>query len=182
MGFPTDPGEELVVLLGEDGEAIGTAPKATVHSTSTPLHLAFSCHLLDAEGRMLVTRRALSKIAWPGVWTNAACGHPAPGEAMEDAVRRRLAQELGTGVTGLELVLPAFSYRAVDASGIVEHEVCPVYVGRIDGALEPSPAEVAEWQWVEPDRLAQALRATPWAFSPWLVLQAEQLPVLAGAA
>jgi isopentenyl-diphosphate delta-isomerase len=176
----TDP--ELVVLLDDRRQPIGTAPKSTVHTASTPLHLAFSCHLLDADGRMLVTRRALSKIAWPGVWTNACCGHPAPGESMESAVRRRLQHELGVDVEGLELALPDFAYRAVDASGIVENEVCPVFVGRVVGELRPAAAEVAEWQWVEPERLQAGLRATPWAFSPWLVLQAEQLPVLAGAA
>ena len=72
-------------------------------------------------------------------------------------------------------MLPDFSYRAVDASGIVEHELCPVFVGRIAGPLQPDPSEVAEWQWVEPERLLTAIRATPWAFSPWLVLQAQQL-------
>lgn len=173
--------EELVVLLDPTGAPVGTAPKATVHTDATPLHLAFSCHLLDAEGRMLVTRRALGKAAWPGVWTNACCGHPGPDEPMESAVRRRLQQELGVGVRQLELALPDFSYRAVDASGIVEHERCPVFVGRIDGELLPAEAEVAEWQWVEPAALLTGIRATPWAFSPWLVLQAEQLPVLAGA-
>ena len=29
--------------------------------------------------------------------------------------------------------------------------------------------------------LLAGIRATPWAFSPWLVLQAEQLPALVGA-
>ncbi|MFP5251714.1 MAG: isopentenyl-diphosphate Delta-isomerase [Actinomycetes bacterium] len=173
--------EELVVLLDDAGRPIGSAPKSEVHTDATPRHLAFSCHLLDADGRMLVTRRALGKIAWPGVWTNSCCGHPAPGEPLEAAVQRRLQHELGTTAEGLELVLPDFSYRAVDASGIVEHELCPVFVGRITGPLQPDPSEVAEWQWVEPERLLTAIRATPWAFSPWLVLQAEQLPALAGA-
>lgn len=173
---------ELVVLLDQQGRRIGSAPKAEVHTDATPLHLAFSCHLLDEEGRMLVTRRALTKRAWPGVWTNACCGHPAPDESLEEAVHRRVAQELGTGLEELELVLPDFAYRAVDASGIVEHEQCPVFVARIDGTLQPDPAEVAEWQWVEPDRLLAGVRATPWAFSPWLVLQAERMPQLAGAA
>lgn len=173
---------ELVVLLDDDGTPVGTAPKATVHSAATPLHLAFSCHLLDEEGRMLVTRRALGKAAWPGVWSNACCGHPGPGEAMEAAVRRRVREELGVDVHGLELVLPDFAYRAVDASGIVEHERCPVFIGRIDGQLRPDAREVAEWRWVEPEPLLTGIRATPWAFSPWLVLQAEQLPALAGAA
>lgn len=173
---------ELVVLLDEGGSPIGTAPKADVHTDATPFHLAFSCHLLDDEGRMLVTRRALGKRAWPGVWTNACCGHPAPGEHMETAVQRRVRQELGVDITALELVLPDFEYRAVDASGIVEHERCPVYVARVDGELRPDPDETVEWQWVEPERLLAGVRATPWAFSPWLVLQAEQLPLLAGAA
>lgn len=173
---------ELVVLLDVAGEQIGTAPKASVHTGDTPLHLAFSCHLLDDEGRMLVTRRALTKTAWPGVWTNACCGHPGPGEPSEAAVHRRMEQELGVAVRGLELVLPDFSYRAVDASGVVENERCPVYVGTVDGQLRPDPAEVVEWQWVAPEQLLAGIRATPWAFSPWLVLQAEQLPLLAGAA
>ncbi|MGA7203077.1 MAG: isopentenyl-diphosphate delta-isomerase, partial [Specibacter sp.] len=50
---------ELVRLLDEEGSEIGTADKALVHGTDTPLHLAFSCHLLDGRGRTLLTRRAL---------------------------------------------------------------------------------------------------------------------------
>ena len=77
-----------------------------MHHASTPLHLAFSCYVLDESGRLLVTRRALSKATFPGVWTNTCCGHPAPGEAIEDAVVRRVGQELGITLHDLRLVLP----------------------------------------------------------------------------
>ena len=50
---------ELVVLLDEAGNAVGTAAKRDVHHASTPLHLAFSCYVFDREGSVLVTRRAL---------------------------------------------------------------------------------------------------------------------------
>jgi isopentenyl-diphosphate delta-isomerase len=166
---------EEVVLLAEDGTPVGTAPKATVHTRDTALHLAFSCHVFDESGLVLVTRRALSKATWPGVWTNAFCGHPLPDEPLEDAVRGRAQFELGAGLDGLEPLLPDFRYRATDASGIVENEVCPVFRAVVTGTLEPNPDEVAEWRWVEPDALRRAVDAAPFAFSPWLVLQLQQL-------
>ena len=101
---------ELVVLTDEAGHAIGAAPKAEVHTTETPLHLAFSCHVLDAEGRVLVTRRALAKKTWPGVWTNSFCGHPAPGEDAEEAITRRAAMRGAT-------VAMAWSNQVADITG-----------------------------------------------------------------
>ena len=167
---------ELVVLLDEAGNPIGTADKATVHTTDTPLHLAFSCHVFNDAGEVLVTRRALSKKTWPGVWTNSFCGHPAPGEDMVDALTRRAHEELGLVVTDVTLGLPDFKYRAVDASGIVEYEVCPVYTARASLDPVPNPDEVAEFAWVKPQHLLAAIEQTPFAFSPWINLQ---LPALA---
>jgi isopentenyl-diphosphate delta-isomerase len=165
------PAPELVVLLADDGTPIGTADKAAVHGGDTPLHLAFSCHIANADGRLLVTRRALTKRTFPGVWTNAVCGHPAPGEAMQDAVRRRARHELGLTLDELRLVLPDFRYRAADAGGIVENELCPVFIARVDVDPEPERNEVAEWAWVDPAALRQAVADAPFVFSPWLVKQ-----------
>ena len=173
---------DFVVLLDDDGNEIGTAPTSGVHGTETALHLAFSCHVSNARGEILVTRRALDKRTWPGVWTNSFCGHPRPGESVVDAVHRHAQHELGLTLRDVQLVLPHFRYRAVDASGIVENEICPVYTAVVDDEPRPNPREVAEARWVDPVDLVAALRATPWAFSPWLVLQAEQLNLLDPAA
>lgn len=172
---------EYVVLLDDDGREIGTAPKSSVHGTDTALHLAFSCHVFNDAGEVLVTRRALDKTAWPGVWTNSFCGHPAPAEPVLDAVHRRASYELGLTISDVELVLPLFRYRATDASGIVEHEICPVYTARASSDLALNPDEVVQSRWVRPEDLGASLATTPWAFSPWLVLQAEQLPLFAPA-
>jgi isopentenyl-diphosphate Delta-isomerase len=169
---------ETVVLLAADGTRTGTADKATVHSTDTPLHLAFSCHVLDDDGRVLVTRRALSKRTWPGVWTNSVCGHPAPEETFEDAIRRRARHELGLDVIDIALAVPDFRYRAVDASGVVEHEVCPVFTARAVGDVALNPDEVMDHAWVRPVDLRAAIDAAPWALSPWLVEHAPALALL----
>lgn len=169
---------EFVVLLDDTGSPIGQHDKATVHSSDTPLHLAFSCHVFNSEGLLLVTRRALSKTAWPGVWTNSFCGHPGPGESIEEAIVRRAKRELNIEVLDVRAALPDFRYRAVDASGVVENEICPVFIATTTSTPSPADDEVAEFVWADPVALAHAVTATPWAFSPWLTLQ---LPALSKA-
>ena len=171
-------GPELVVLLDPDGAAIGTAPKAEVHHADTPLHLAFSCYLVDDAGRLLVTRRASTKRTFPGVWTNSFCGHPAPGEALDEAVRRRARQELGVDVGGLRLVLPRFAYRA-EHDGVVEREMCPVFTARATGTPAPDPAEVDEVRPVAWGDLVAAVREGTWpGLSPWCAEQVTELTAL----
>ncbi|SNS62974.1 isopentenyl-diphosphate delta-isomerase [Micrococcales bacterium KH10] len=162
---------EQVVLLSEDATAIGAADRVTVHHSNTPLHLAFSCYLFNQHGQLLLTRRALSKLTWPGVWTNSFCGHPQPSEDPIDAIHRRAEYELGAQVTDIAPVLPDFRYMAIDASGIVENEVCPVFSATIQGPLQPRAEEVSQWQWVDPVAITRAVRLTPFAFSPWMVEQ-----------
>jgi len=112
------------------------------------------------------------------VWTNSFCGHPGPGESLEEAVARRAERELGLTVTNVRAALPNFRYRAVDASGIVENEICPVFVATTDAIPMPAEDEVCEFVWADPAALLTAVTSSPWAFSPWLTLQ---LPALAEA-
>ena len=51
-----DHAADHVVLLDEWGTARGTIAKRDAHHASTPLHLAFSCYVVDAAGRVLLTR------------------------------------------------------------------------------------------------------------------------------
>jgi isopentenyl-diphosphate delta-isomerase len=168
---------ELVVLLDEAGRSIGSAPKSRVHHHKTPLHLAFSCYLFDDARRVLVTRRALDKRTFPGVWTNSFCGHPTPNESVDEAVIRLGRQELGVDIAELHCVLPEFRYRAVAPDGVVENEVCPVFVGRTVGMLDADPNEIMDSAWVPWDELFAAAQSG-WAISPWAV---EQVPLLEAA-
>jgi isopentenyl-diphosphate Delta-isomerase len=173
MSEPRVMNQELIVLLDAGGRAAGTAPKAPSHHASTPLHLAFSCYLTDEAGRVLITQRAHGKASFPSVWTNSCCGHPAPGEGLREAVRRRVPDELGLRPEDLTLVLPEFRYRATSADGLVENELCPVVRATAAGELRLDPDEVAAAEWRDWDACVE-LTGHP-AASPWFRAQMEQL-------
>lgn len=169
---------EQVVLLDASGQAIGAEDKVTVHHRNTPLHLAFSCYVFNDRAEFLLTRRALHKRTFPGVWTNTCCGHPAPGEDMKAAIVRRLREELGLTVRDLELVVPGFQYRAVMPNGVVENEKCPVFAAFTEDSPRPNPDEVAETRWVSWKEFSAGVLADRTEVSPWCALQVRRLTAL----
>lgn len=172
---------EYVVLLDDDGLAVGTAKKTAVHTRHTPLHLAFSCYIFNDSGHVLMTKRAYGKPTWPGVWTNSCCGHPAPNETIVEAIHRRTWEELRLPVTDVTVVLPNFRYRSVMPNGIVENELCPVALARVSGHLDPDPdpIEVDSWKWLRWRNFLEFVEheGVP-AVSPWCVLQCDELATL----
>jgi isopentenyl-diphosphate delta-isomerase len=170
-----------VVLVDEQDRAIGRARKDEVHHAETPLHRAFSVFLFDRAGRTLVQRRSLAKRTWPGIWSNACCGHPRPGEPTRDAAARRCAEELGLEPGDWWLALPDFRYRA-ELAGVVENEICPVLVARVAGTPVPDPREVADWRWLGWEELLAELGGDPGRWSPWCHEEAARLEAQAGFA
>ena len=83
-----------IILVNEHDEAIGTMEKMEAHRKGL-LHRAFSVFIKNDAGEILLQQRALDKYHSPGLWTNACCSHPFPGESVEAAAHRRLAEELG---------------------------------------------------------------------------------------
>ncbi|NXZ85635.1 isopentenyl-diphosphate Delta-isomerase [Serratia fonticola] len=160
--------QQHVVLLDEQGQPTGVMEKYAAHQRQTPLHLAFSSWIFNPQGELLITRRALSKKAWPGVWTNSVCGHPQWQESTEHAIEQRCLYEVGLNVEQITAVAPDFRYCETDASGIMENEICPVYAALTTGAVAARADEVMDFHWVDLPALISAVTATPWAFSPWM--------------
>ncbi|HEX6686503.1 MAG TPA: hypothetical protein VF062_27270, partial [Candidatus Limnocylindrales bacterium] len=53
--------EQLVELVDPQGVACGTATVARAHSAPGIRHRAFSVHLFDPQGRLLLQQRAAAK-------------------------------------------------------------------------------------------------------------------------
>ncbi len=166
--------DELIVLVDQQGNSIGTAPKLASHNATTPLHLGFSCYVFNHKGQFLLTQRAKSKKVFPGVWTNTCCGHPGPSEKTEDAIKRRLKNELGLEVKKLKVALPNFRYKAA-MNGVVENEICPVYIAVTQGEPRPNPDEVEGYTWVDWKEFIKKIETNPGDYSPWATAQVEEL-------
>lgn len=160
--------DEMVVLVDEENNPLGTARKSETHHADTQLHRAFSVFLFNENGELLMQRRAFSKLTWPGVWSNSCCGHTMLNERTEQAAVRRLAFELGLRNVELKMALPDFRYRA-EKDGIVENEICPVLVGYTDQEPSLNPAEVAETKWVQWDDFLDNIRRIDCELSPWAI-------------
>lgn len=169
-------GAEEVILLADDGRHIGTMSKSEVHGHDTPLHLAFSFYGFTGDGDFLETRRSRDKPVFPGVRTNTCCGHPAPGERFEEAITRRVRYELGLVATEIRLALPRFRYRA-EMGGVVENEICPVFVGRVRGTPQIDPSEVDSVRKTKWSAFVERISnpASRGEFSPWAVLQVDAM-------
>ena len=167
--------QELIVLVDSAGRPIGTAEKLASHHGSTPLHLGFSCFIFNRRGQLLITQRAVVKKVWPGVWTNSVCGHPGPNESMEDAIRRRLDYELGMGAIDLVCALPDYRYQTPPFRGIVENEICPVYLGRTSNEPKPNSEEVAAYRWISWENFLSSIKKNPERYSYWSTEEARLL-------
>lgn len=164
-----------VVLLEEDGTSRGAAGKLEAHRAPGELHLAFSVFLYRRDGTLLLQQRALDKYHFPGVWANACCSHPQPGEDLVASAERRVAEELGIACR----LRPAgqFVYRATcPTSGLVEHELDHVLLAVVDAEPRPDPHEVAATAWFDAGQVLAAVdgrdraavAAVPAPLAPWL--------------
>ena len=160
--------EPLIRVNGSD-EPLGFLDKWACHEGGGVLHRAFSVFVLNAAGELLLQQRQQSKRLWPGYWSNSCCSHPRAGEEMEEAVARRLEQELGIRAE-VEFVFK-FEYRAAFKDIGTEHELCWVYVGRTDAAPVINTSEIAAWRWIAPGDLDAALQEDPGSYTPWLKME-----------
>jgi len=164
---------ELLILVDADDRETGYLSKAECHDGGGILHRAFSIFLFNAGGELLLQQRGATKRLWPKFWTNTCCSHPRQGESMEIATTRRLQQELDTG-SALEFVYK-FAYQARYDDQGSEHELCSVYLGRLEREATANDTEIAALRFVSARELQQEIDAEPERFTPWFKMEWQRL-------
>ena len=163
---------EKVILVDEQDNELGTMEKIEAHRKAL-LHRAFSIFIFNDRGQMMLQQRALSKYHSPGLWTNACCSHPRPGEDLMDATARRIVEEMGFTCDLVEVF--TFIYKAPFDHGLTEHEVDHVFLGHYNNEPSINPEEVAEWKWIEIPALLSDLRSDPDKYTVWFRIALDEM-------
>ena len=158
---------EQVILVDQFDNELGSIEKMEAHQLGV-LHRAFSVFIFDKDGRMLLQQRALHKYHSGGLWTNACCSHPRPGEQVESAAKRRLTEEIGIE-TDLEPMFN-FTYKATFENGLTEHEFDHVFYGQFNGKLVPNEQEVMSVRFATIEDISRQIREEPARFTAWFLI------------
>lgn len=142
--------EEILEIVDEDGNPIGTATRGECHSDKNLAHRAVHVLVLNSRGDVFLQKRSRNKKIQPGKWDSSAGGHTCPGEDWETAARRELEEELGLEVAQLEL-LKDYVWRSD-----VETEVVRAYTARSEGPFKLHPDEIDEGRFWSPEELREA--------------------------
>ena len=132
---------------------------------SGSLHRAFSIFIFNSKGEMLIQQRADAKYHSAGLWTNACCSHPMPGEDVILAAQRRLFEELGFNTTLTKAF--SFSYYAAFSNGLIENEFDHVFTGTYDGSISPASVEVKDYCFMSMDHIRNSIISHPAKYTEW---------------
>ncbi len=156
-----------VILVDERDVETGIMEKLEAHQRNM-LHRAFSVFIFDNQGRMLLQQRALSKYHSPGLWTNACCSHPRPGENTLRAAENRLQLEMGIDT---ELYYKtSYLYKADVGNGLFEHEFDHIFTGHYSHDPAPNPDEACSFKWLETESIKKLIEQEPQRFTVWFRL------------
>jgi isopentenyl-diphosphate Delta-isomerase len=167
---------ELVIEVDEHDQAIGSIEKLDAHRKRVR-HRAFSVFLFAVDGKMLVQRRSLSKYHSPGLWANACCGHPRPGEQVEVAAIRRVKEELGVTLNAVTKY-GRTAYSADLGGDMGENEIVHLFTAVCEETIKPAASEVAEVLWIELEKLAADMASDGENFAFWFKHYLREFPDL----
>ena len=156
--------KQQVILVDTNDQPTGIMEKMEAHQKGL-LHRAFSIFIFNEKGEMLLQQRAAGKYHSSGLWSNACCSHPYPGEDTVVAASRRLKQELGFE-TPMEKAFD-FIYREEMDNDLIEHEFDHVFAGYYNGEVNFDPAEVMNISFKSVSEIQYSLRLEPQKFTAW---------------
>ena len=165
---------EKITLVDLNDNVIGYEEKLKVHQEAL-LHRAFSIFIFNSQGQLLIQQRNINKYHSGGLWANSCCSHQRENEKLNEAIHRRLKEEMGFDCDLKEIF--TFSYKTFYNNGLTEYELDHVFIGFYDGAVNQNPEEAQAIKWINYAQLSDEVNSNPEKFAYWFK---EALPKVIG--
>jgi isopentenyldiphosphate isomerase len=159
-----DPGAELVDVVDDAGQTIGTVTRREMRARRLP-HRSVYLLVFNGRGELFVHLRTPTKDVYPSHWDVAIGGVLAAGESYDAAARREGAEELGVAVEPEQL----FPFRYADVENVVHGMV---YRARHDGPFRLQPDEIVRGEFAPLADVAERAARTPFCPDGLAVLDA----------
>jgi isopentenyl-diphosphate Delta-isomerase len=164
--------KQQVVLINKNNRRIGVMEKIKAHREGL-LHRAFSIFIFNSKGELLIQQRAMTKYHSGSLWSNTVCSHPKPDETYNQAVHRRLKEEMGFDCKLRKIF--CFIYNTGFKNGLIENEYDCVFMGRFDGKPRINPQEIMDWRWIPVKELKEDMILHPDKYSFWLKIALDKI-------
>ena len=164
---------EMLIVVDENDTILDYKSKVDCHRGSGILHRAFSLFVFNSRKELILQQRSAQKLLWPFYWSNTCCSHPRKGEEINDAIQRRLQEELAISC---ELAyLFKFQYQANYKELGSENEICYVFIGKSDADPNINENEIADWRFISIPALTAEITNNPHKYTPWFKMEWQRL-------
>lgn len=163
--------DNRIILVDLDDKEIGFASKHEVHERGL-LHRAFSIFIYN-EDYLLIQQRNSKKYHSGGLWTNACCSHPRKNERTEEAIHRRLKEEMGFDCKLNEQF--KFVYKVKFSENLYEYEYDHVFLGKYSGDITLNREEASNYKWIKIEKLKEELLNYSEHYTAWFIISAPKI-------
>ncbi len=142
---------EILEIVNEDGEVLGSAPRSEIHGNNSLLHKVVHVLISDKHERILLQKRSMNKDVAAGKWDTSVGGHVDFKESIEQAVLRETKEELG-----ITMAYPRFAYKYIHSNNY-ESELVYTFTYFYEGDIIHNKDEIDEVRYWEINEIIEHL-------------------------
>lgn len=124
--------DELIDILSPDEEKLGkTALKSEAHKKGW-FHNTVHIWFYTIDKKILLQKRAQTKLTFPGLWDVSVAGHVHAGESIKHAAFREIKEEIGLHSNQYQLnKITVRKSEIVHENGIIDNEFHHVFIAEL---------------------------------------------------
>ncbi|PQJ81356.1 NUDIX hydrolase [Polaribacter glomeratus] len=129
--------DELIDILTPEGKRTGKiALKSEAHKNGW-FHATVHIWLFTSDEKILLQKRALTKKVFPGIWDISVAGHVGAGEAILEAAKREIFEEIGLKLEEKDLIkIGTRIHQVTHKNGIQDNEHHHVFIAELKVSIE----------------------------------------------